>query len=102
MSESKSTSGGIGFCGLLTIAFIVLKLCNVIIWSWWWVLSPLWIPVALVIGFCVLASPFWIAKWYKTRNRLKGYRRDGAFPKSKWQERLDQMQEAQKKVAKHN
>ena len=31
------------FCSLLTIAFIVLKLCNVITWSWFWVLSPLWI-----------------------------------------------------------
>ena len=37
-----------GFPTLLTIAFIVLKLCNVITWSWWWVLAPLWIPVAIV------------------------------------------------------
>ena len=37
MNESKS---GIGFFGLLTIVFIVLKLCKVIDWSWWWVLSP--------------------------------------------------------------
>ena len=34
---------------LLTIAFVVLKLCNVIDWSWWWVLSPLWIGTLLVI-----------------------------------------------------
>ena len=37
MNESKS---GIGFFGLLTIVFIVLKLCKVIDWSWWWVLFP--------------------------------------------------------------
>lgn len=50
MSDSKTTtSGGIGFIGLLTIAFIILKLCNVIDWSWWWVLSPIWITVALVL-----------------------------------------------------
>lgn len=50
MSNSKSsTSGGIGFAGLLTVAFIVLKLCNVITWSWWWVLSPLWIGFAITI-----------------------------------------------------
>lgn len=49
MDNGKQASGGIGFCGLLTIAFIVLKLCNVITWSWWWVLSPLWIPIALII-----------------------------------------------------
>lgn len=47
----KHTSTGINFTGLLTIAFIVLKLCNVITWSWIWVLSPLWIGliISLVI-----------------------------------------------------
>lgn len=42
-------SGGIGFTGLLQIAFIVLKLTNVIGWSWWWVLAPTWISVGIVI-----------------------------------------------------
>lgn len=45
---SKATSG-IGFSGLLTIVFIVLKLTNVITWSWWWVLSPIWLPALLMI-----------------------------------------------------
>lgn len=49
MSNKNSSSGGIGFCGLLTIAFIVLKLTNYIDWSWWWVLSPLWIPFGIII-----------------------------------------------------
>lgn len=31
---------------MLTTAFIVLKLCKVIDWSWWWVTSPLWLPFA--------------------------------------------------------
>lgn len=47
--KNSDTSGGIGFCGLLTILFIALKLTNIISWSWWWVLSPLWIPFAIVI-----------------------------------------------------
>lgn len=34
----------IGFSWALTLIFIVLKLTNVIAWSWWWVLSPIWIP----------------------------------------------------------
>ena len=48
---NSSSSGGIGFVGLLTILFIGLKLTNYIDWSWWWVLSPIWISalVALVI-----------------------------------------------------
>lgn len=40
-------SNPISFSGVLTIAFIVLKLCNVIDWSWWWVLCPIWIHFAL-------------------------------------------------------
>ncbi len=51
MSNSSSSSGGIGFVGLLTIVFIVLKLMDVITWSWWWVLSPIWISWLVVIAF---------------------------------------------------
>ena len=59
MSNTTSTSsGGIGFGGLLTVAFIVLKLTGVITWSWWWVLSPLWIGFLLVIVFLVIALLF--------------------------------------------
>ena len=56
-SGTVSTSGGIGFAGLLTIVFVVLKLTGTIDWSWWWVLSPLWISwaLALVIFLVVLA-----------------------------------------------
>ncbi len=39
----------IGFCSMLTILFITLKLCNVIGWSWWWVVSPLWLPVVAIL-----------------------------------------------------
>lgn len=58
MSSSKATAtasaSGIGFGGLLTIAFIVLKLCNIINWSWLWVLSPLWISVGLTISILLV------------------------------------------------
>lgn len=46
---SSSSSSGIGFGDLLTIAFIVLKLLHIIDWKWIWVLSPLWISMSLVI-----------------------------------------------------
>lgn len=50
MNDKKtSVSGGIGFTGLLTIAFIVLKLLGIISWSWVWVLSPIWIDAILVV-----------------------------------------------------
>lgn len=38
--RNNTTAGGIGFCGLLAVAFIVLKLTGVINWSWLWVLAP--------------------------------------------------------------
>ena len=41
--RNNTTAGGIGFCGLLAVAFIVLKLTGVINWSWLWVLAPIWI-----------------------------------------------------------
>ena len=50
MSKEVNT-GGISFLGLLTIVFITLKLTNVITWSWWWVLLPLWGPMAFMLSF---------------------------------------------------
>ena len=55
------TVGGVSFTGLLAIAFIVLKLCNVIDWSWIWVLSPIWISLVLFI-ICVIVVIIWFIK----------------------------------------
>ena len=54
MSDSKTSSSGIGFTTLLQIAFIVLKLCKVINWKWVWVLSPLWISTGLGIILIII------------------------------------------------
>jgi fatty acid desaturase len=53
--ENKSSPAGITFTGLLQVAFIVLKLCNVINWSWWWVLAPTWIPIGLAAMIVAVA-----------------------------------------------
>jgi hypothetical protein len=68
-SNSSSSSGGIGFAGVLALIFITLKLTGFLAlifitlkltgflaWSWWWVLAPLWIPAAIVsaVGFAAL------------------------------------------------
>lgn len=42
------------FALVLTLVFIVLKLTDQIDWSWWWVLSPLWLPLALVLGIAII------------------------------------------------
>jgi len=54
----KNGSSGISFLGLLTILFIALKLTGYITWSWIWVLSPLWIGLALVLGALILFGLF--------------------------------------------
>jgi len=43
----ENTSSGMGIGMILFIVFLVLKLTGTINWSWWWVTSPLWIPLAL-------------------------------------------------------
>jgi hypothetical protein len=55
MSESKNVSVNFPFLGILTLIFITLKLTGHIAWSWWWVLSPLWIPFVIVIGILIIA-----------------------------------------------
>lgn len=55
MSDNSNTSsGGIGLFGMTFIVFLVLKLCKVITWSWWYVTAPLWIPLS-VLAICLLA-----------------------------------------------
>jgi hypothetical protein len=58
---NKTSSNGIGFGTVLFLVFLVLKLTGNIDWSWWWVTSPLWIPLALgvvilsIIGVVAIA-----------------------------------------------
>ena len=59
--SSKSgggNSGGVGICGLLAVLFIGLKLTDNIDWSWWWVLSPMWIPLLLALALVALVASF--------------------------------------------
>lgn len=114
MSDSKTSSGGVGFTGLLTIAFIVLKLCKVIDWSWWWVVSP----ILISIGLCLLLLGgmgiyyLWVShkekkEFQKRIEHNKSITDDlqkrfnelanniKPDTRSKWQRRLDEMQNKQ-------
>lgn len=55
-NSSSSGKGSIGFTGALQIAFIVLKLCKVINWSWVWVLAPMWISLIFVVVVAICAA----------------------------------------------
>ena len=78
MSTNNSSSGSIGFAGLLTIVFIILKLTHVIDWSWVWVLAPAWISACL--GIIIVAIIFLLMvisdKKYKAKrlsmSKMKG------------------------------
>lgn len=62
MKDTNITKSGIGFPGLLTVAFIVLKLCGVINWAWLWVVSPLWISFGLaLVVFIIIVIGYLIA-----------------------------------------
>lgn len=59
MSTNNQTTSGISV-GFLTLIFFVLKIFNVITWSWWWVFSPLWLPIVLGFCFVIIATIFYI------------------------------------------
>jgi len=107
MSNSNSSSSGIGFTGLLTIVFITLKLCNVITWSWWWVLSAVWMTAGIAL---LVLAVYVVILWRKNIDEKKRLascmnkwawdnRKKKVIPeepkpvyKSKWEERVAEMQ----------
>lgn len=56
--SKTTTSSGLGFAGFLTLIFIVLKLTKYIDWSWWWVLAPLWLPIAVAFVILLIMALF--------------------------------------------
>ena len=61
MEKKETAAGGVTFTGLLLLLFIGLKLTGAIGWSWWWVFSPVWIPlVILILIFLVVYAANWL------------------------------------------
>jgi len=57
MEISKSESSGVGIWTVLLVVFVTLKLAGLVAWSWFWVLSPVWINVFMfVLGHAVVAT----------------------------------------------
>ena len=74
MNNEKTTSSGIGFGSALLLTFIILKLVGVINWSWWWVLSPIWIPVVLLMAVSILLFVVYrIVKYFRLKNGLRNF-----------------------------
>lgn len=71
MAKSSTTiTGGLRLAQLLTVLFVALKLCGKIDWSWWWVLSPLWLPWA--IAFAVMGAIVMVAVAIQVAARVFG------------------------------
>jgi len=59
MENSKTKTGTGGICTIIFIVFLILKLVgvgSVATWSWWWVTSPLWLPLVAIISFYLVLA----------------------------------------------
>jgi fatty acid desaturase len=69
MKSANANSAG-SFSTLLSLLFIALKLTGHITWSWWWVLSPIWIPIVVTV---LLFGVWVVAVYIKKKKQTKGY-----------------------------
>ena len=69
--ENKSNSG-LTFTGMLTILFIGLKLTGYIDWSWWWILSPIWINMIIVLTALLVAVIYALIDAYIQKRKRNG------------------------------
>jgi hypothetical protein len=85
MENKNVQNTGINFGGVLLIIFIILKLTNNLDWSWWWVLSPMWIPIALIIIVVLVSALVHSTKSYRGQ-AIRGVK------KSRFQQKLEDLQ----------
>lgn len=100
MSKENSNNSS-SVVGMLGVAFVVLKLCKVIDWSWWWVTLPFWGGIALLL----LLIPFAIRdKRISEKEKLIAFnkRMEELKPKSLFQTKLEEMQKAQMNQRKNS
>ena len=79
MENNDYRYNGVSFSSILFLVFLVLKLTNVIDWSWWWVTAPLWIPI--IIFFVVVSGVYAFYKilGYYSKNKMKNFRKNLKF-----------------------
>jgi hypothetical protein len=62
MSSRKTKLDTIGVLTIVTIVFTILKITNLISWSWWLVSSPILVPFGLILTYLVLAGLLFMIK----------------------------------------
>ena len=71
MSNNSNNNTGMSASTVLTLIFVTLRLCNVIDWSWWWILSPVWITAGIAILVLIV-----IAIWELSNSKERARRRE--------------------------
>ena len=79
MENNNYGYNGVSFSSILFLVFLVLKLTNVIDWSWWWVTAPLWIPAIIFLCFVGGLYAFYQILKYYNKNKLKNFRKNLKF-----------------------
>ena len=79
MENNNYEYNGVSFLSILFLVFLVLKLTNVIDWSWWWVTAPLWIPIIIFLVFVAGLYAFYQILKYYNKNKLKNFRKNLKF-----------------------
>lgn len=79
MKNNDYEYNGVSFLSILFLVFLVLKLTNVIDWSWWWVTAPLWIPIIIFLCFIGGLYVFYHILKYYNKNKLKNFRKNLKF-----------------------
>ena len=70
-NNSNVSNRGLSFSSVLFLVFLVLKLTNVIDWSWWWVTAPLWVPIIIFFVFVSGLYSFYKILGYYSKNKMK-------------------------------
>lgn len=79
MENNSNYTSRLSFSSILFLVFLVLKLTNVIDWSWWWVTAPLWIPAIIFLVFVGGLYAFYQILKYYNKNKLKNFRKNLKF-----------------------
>ena len=79
MENNNYEYNGVSFLSILFLVFLVLKLTNVIDWSWWWVTAPLWIPIIIFLCFVGGLYAFYQILKHYNKNKLKIFRKNLKF-----------------------
>ncbi len=70
MANNKSTSS-VSFLSLLFLTFLILKLCGVIDWSWWWITAPLWGGFAILALLALIGGLIFLGGFIKHKLKRK-------------------------------